>query len=177
MAPPLSRWIARWRESADPHVGLDSILAGARPDAPAADRLAWLRDLSAWLRAGLADDPGIAAVGAPRVDANAGVATIVATPTTAPQDPATRATVERLRHDVLPGAVEGSPATAHVGGQTAVFLDVSGRIGDRLALFVAAVVGLSFLLLVAVRSRRCCSATRWRRSSTCWASALPSAWS
>ena len=56
MAPPLFRWIARWRESADPHVGLDSILAGARPDAPAADRLAWLRDLSAWLRAGLADN-------------------------------------------------------------------------------------------------------------------------
>jgi RND superfamily putative drug exporter len=102
------------------------------------------------LRAGLAGDPGIAAVGAARVDRDAGVATIVATPTTAPQDAATRATVERLRDEVLPAAVGGSPATAHVGGQAAVFLDVSGRTGDRLAVFVAAVVGLSFLLLVVV---------------------------
>jgi RND superfamily putative drug exporter len=102
------------------------------------------------LRAGLAADPGIAAVAVPRVDAGAGVATIVATPTTAPQDPATRATVERLREDVLPAALAGSPATAHVGGQTAVFLDVSGRVADRLVAFVAAVVGLSFLLLVVV---------------------------
>ncbi len=102
------------------------------------------------LRAGLARDAGIAAVGTPRVDAAAGVATIVATPSTAPQDPATRATVERLRDDVLPAALGDSPATAHVGGQTAVFLDVSGRVGDRLAVFVSAVVGLSFLLLVVV---------------------------
>lgn len=56
MPAPLRRWIHRWRESADPHVGLDSILAGARPDASAEDRLAWLRDLSAWLRAGLGDN-------------------------------------------------------------------------------------------------------------------------
>ncbi len=102
------------------------------------------------LRAGLAGDPGIAAVGAARLDADAGVATIVATPTTPPQDAATRATVERLRDEVLPVAVGGSPATAHVGGQTAIFLDVSGRVGDRLTAFVAAVVGLSFLLLVVV---------------------------
>ena len=102
------------------------------------------------LRAGLAGDPGIAAVGAARVDRDAGVATIVATPTTAPQDAATRATVERVRDELLPAAVGGSPATAHVGGQTAVFLDVSGRVGDRLIAFVAAVVGLSFLLLVVV---------------------------
>jgi RND superfamily putative drug exporter len=102
------------------------------------------------LRARLAADPGIAAVSAPRVDLDAGVATIVATPTTAPQDTATRATVERLRGQVIPAAVEGSRASAHVGGQTAVFLDVSERVGDRLPAFIAAVVGLSVLLLVAV---------------------------
>ena len=44
--------MSRWRESADPHVGLDSLVAGARPDAPADARLAWLRDVSSWLRAG-----------------------------------------------------------------------------------------------------------------------------
>lgn len=102
------------------------------------------------LRARLAADPGIAAVGAPRVDRDAGVATIVATPTTAPQDTATRATIERLRAEVIPAALRGSPASAHVGGQTAVFLDVSARVEDRLPAFIAAVVGLSVLLLVAV---------------------------
>ncbi len=49
------RWIARWRESADPHVGLDALLARADPAGRLEDRLAWLRDLSAWLRAGLPD--------------------------------------------------------------------------------------------------------------------------
>ncbi len=57
MAFPLLRWISRWRESADPHVGLDSILASADPSAGAEDRLSWLRDVSAWLRAGLGDNP------------------------------------------------------------------------------------------------------------------------
>ena len=57
MAFPLLRWISRWRESADPHVGLDSILASADPAATPEDRLAWLRDVSTWLRAGLGDNP------------------------------------------------------------------------------------------------------------------------
>ncbi|MBL0142102.1 MAG: recombinase [Betaproteobacteria bacterium] len=56
MSLQIFRWISRWRESADPHVGLDSILAHAKPAATAEDRLAWLRDVSSWLRAGLGDN-------------------------------------------------------------------------------------------------------------------------
>lgn len=52
----LVRWIARWRESKDPHVGLDSLLMSARADAPAQERLAWLHDLGAWLFAGLGEN-------------------------------------------------------------------------------------------------------------------------
>jgi site-specific recombinase len=52
----LLRWIARWRESADPHVGLDSILARANAAASPEERLVWLRDLAAWLKAGLGDN-------------------------------------------------------------------------------------------------------------------------
>jgi site-specific recombinase len=37
-------------------VGLDSLLGRTRPDASPAERLAWMRDLSAWLRAGLGDN-------------------------------------------------------------------------------------------------------------------------
>ena len=54
-------------------------------------------------------DPGIASVGAPEVHAGAGVAVIVAIPTTGPQDAATQATVERLRAEVLPSALADQP--------------------------------------------------------------------
>jgi RND superfamily putative drug exporter len=84
------------------------------------------------------------------VDAAAGVATLVAIPTTGPQDEATRDTLARLRSDVLPRALGTSPARAHIGGQTASFADVSDRVRERLPLFIAAVVLLSFLLLVVV---------------------------
>lgn len=55
-------WISRWFESADPHVGLDELLSRARPETPAAERLAWLRDLAAWLKAGLGPGDGERAV-------------------------------------------------------------------------------------------------------------------
>jgi putative drug exporter of the RND superfamily len=93
------------------------------------------------VRAAVTADPGIAAVAPPEV--NAGVATLIAYPTTAPQDDATFATIRRLRAEVL-------PAGAHVGGHTASWADIGGRLGDRLPLFLAAVILLSFLLLTLV---------------------------
>jgi RND superfamily putative drug exporter len=95
-------------------------------------------------------DPGIAAVESADVDEAAGVATIVAFPTTSPQDDATFATVQRLRSDVFPDALAGSTATAHVGGQTASFGDVADRVSQRLPWFIAAVVVLSVVLLMLV---------------------------
>ena len=78
------------------------------------------------------------------------MATLVAYPTTAPQDDATSATIERLRASVLPAVLDDSPARAHVGGQTATWSDIGNRLNDRLALFLAAVVLLSFVLLTLV---------------------------
>ena len=95
-------------------------------------------------------DEGIAAIAPPEVHAGAGVATLVAFPTTGPQDDATLATVERLRARVFPAVLADSPARAHVGGQAASFADVGDRVHDRLPLFIAAVVLLSFLLLTVV---------------------------
>ena len=83
-------------------------------------------------------------------DARAGVAVIVAIPTTGPQDAATHATVERLRADVLPSVLAGSPAQAHVGGQTANFADVGARVNERLPVLIAAVLAMSFVLLMLV---------------------------
>ena len=102
------------------------------------------------LRDAVLADEGIAAVAPAAVNTEAGVATLVAYPTTGPQDDATFDTVKRLRADVFPRVLDQSPARAHVGGQTASFADVGGRVGDRLPLFVAAVILLSFLLLTLV---------------------------
>jgi putative drug exporter of the RND superfamily len=99
------------------------------------------------LAAAVAEDPGIAAA-IPAVDESAGVATIVAIPSTAPQDSETYATVQRLRAEVFPAVLDDSPASAHIGGQTATFGDIANRVTDRLPLFVGAVVVLSFLLLM-----------------------------
>jgi RND superfamily putative drug exporter len=102
------------------------------------------------LRAAIAADPGVATVARAQTDRRAGVATLVAYPTTAPQDDATSATIERLRAKVLPAALDDSSARAHVGGQTATWSDIGNRLNDRLAPFLAAVVLLSLLLLTVV---------------------------
>ena len=106
------------------------------------------------LASSIAADPGIVSVASDAevvsVGSNADVTTILAFPTTSPQDAATLETIERLRVEVLPAALGDSPAHAHVGGQTANFADVGGRVSDRLPWFIAAVVVLSFLLLMVV---------------------------
>ncbi len=69
-------------------------------------------------------------------------------PTTSPQDAATQDLVKRLRGTVLPEALDGTGVTAQVGGVTAALEDQSDYIVDRMPLFIAGVVGLSFLLLL-----------------------------
>ena len=95
-------------------------------------------------------DPGIAFVAPPEVDSVADVATIVAVPTSAPQDDATLATIQRLRGVVFPDVLGDGPASAHVGGLTANFADLGNRVEERLPYFIGAVVLLSFLLLTMV---------------------------
>ena len=102
------------------------------------------------LTAAVAADPGIAEVSPARVDDASGIAVIVAEPTTTPQSEATRETIDRLRAEVFPEALDGSSARAHIGGQVAVFADLGHRVQERLPWFIAAVVLLSFLLLLVV---------------------------
>ncbi len=78
------------------------------------------------------------------------MATLLAFPTTSAQDDATLDTIKRLRTEVFPGVLDESPARAHVGGLTANFADIGERVNDRLPLFIAAVILLSFLLLTLV---------------------------
>ncbi len=94
--------------------------------------------------------PGVAAVTPARFnpDGNAAVVTVV--PTTSPQDSRTAELVEALRTRVLPGAVAGTGTQVFVGGQVATLEDLADKVASRLPIFIALVVGLSVLLLMAV---------------------------
>jgi putative drug exporter of the RND superfamily len=94
-------------------------------------------------------DPGIAAVTAPIINAAGDTAVLTANPTTAPQDAATDQLIHHLRSDVLPGAVDGTDARVSLTGQ-AMITDLTDRITSRLPIFIAAVVAMSFLLLMIV---------------------------
>jgi putative drug exporter of the RND superfamily len=67
-------------------------------------------------------------------------------PKSAPQDKATEQLVHRLRDDVLPA----TGTNVLVGGITAVSVDFSGYLGERLPYFIGAVLLFSFVLLMAV---------------------------
>ncbi len=71
-------------------------------------------------------------------------------PTTAPQDEATAELVDRLRDDVLPAATEGTGLDVAVTGNVAIGVDFTEYLAGRLPYFFAAVLGLSFLLLMTV---------------------------
>src|SRR4051794_585600 len=97
----------------------------------------------------LKSDHGIAAVTAPVLNSAGDTAVLTANPSTAPQDERTDQLVRHLRSDVLPVAVTGTGAKASLTGQ-AMVTDLTDRISSRLPLFIAAVVAMSFLLLMIV---------------------------
>ncbi|OLF17773.1 MMPL family transporter [Actinophytocola xanthii] len=95
-------------------------------------------------------DPGLAAVTPPQLGDGGRAGLITLIPDSAPQDPATTALVHRLRNQLLPKALAGSDARAHVGGATAVMIDTADRVATRLPWVIAGVVVASFLLLLAM---------------------------
>ncbi|HEX5088547.1 MAG TPA: MMPL family transporter [Nocardioides sp.] len=99
---------------------------------------------------GVAAEAGVAAVGEPVVNPAGDLAVIAVTPTTAPQDEETAELLDRLRRDRLPGLSEDGAVTAHVTGGTALTVDVSRRLQDRMPVFLLVVIGLSFVLLTVV---------------------------
>ena len=98
----------------------------------------------------VAADPGVAAAAPAQRNEAGDAATLAVIPKTSPQDARTSELVERLRGEVLPRAVAGSGVQVYVGGATATFEDLAGKIASRLPIFIALVVGLSVLLLMAV---------------------------
>lgn len=94
--------------------------------------------------------PGVASVAPPETNAADDTAVIDVVPTTAPDAQATSDLVATLRGEVIPKALDGTPARAYVGGVTALYIDVGDRIAARLPYFIGLVVLLSFLLLMLV---------------------------
>ena len=108
------------------------------------------RDGVARVQRAVARTPGVATVRPARFNARGDAATITVVPRSSPQDGRTSDLVQTLRDDVLPAATRGSGVTVHVGGATATFRDLAQRIAARLPIFIALVVGLSVILLMAV---------------------------
>jgi RND superfamily putative drug exporter len=86
--------------------------------------------------------PGIVSVGDPQTSADGDTVVFSALPASGPADPETSTTIERVR-EVIPGNV-------YVSGITAITDDLNSQIKDTLPLFVGAVLGVSFLLLMLV---------------------------
>ncbi len=113
---------------------------GAEPDPAILDLIS----------ADLAADPGVRAVSPAQLNEAGDTALITVVPTTKPQDEATSDLVHRLRDTTLPDVTAGTDVSVLVGGPTAGFIDQSDKISGRLPWFIAAVVALSFLLLMVV---------------------------
>jgi RND superfamily putative drug exporter len=71
-------------------------------------------------------------------------------PKTSPQSAETADLVERLRAQVIPAATAGTPLQVLATGGVAVNVDFTGYLASRTPIFLAVVLGLSFLLLMLV---------------------------
>jgi RND superfamily putative drug exporter len=110
----------------------------------------------------VADTPGVQLVVPAQLNPAGDTAVIQAIPDSSPQDAATEELVDHLRTNTIPTLEEDTGAVVEVTGTTAAFIDISKRLSERLIVFIAAVVLLSFVLLTASSARR---SSRSRRRS------------
>jgi putative drug exporter of the RND superfamily len=96
----------------------------------------------------LRSERGVAFVPEPQINEAGDAAILTVIPSGSPQDKETEELVGRLRERVVPDALGGTGVTAQIGGVTAALEDQSDYVTDRMPLFIAGVVGLSFLLLL-----------------------------
>ena len=100
--------------------------------------------------AALGEQDGIARVLPAQLNESGDTATMIAYPTTTPQEERTDQTVREARDTTLPPVEADTGARVSIGGATATNLDFSQTIRDKLPLFIGVVVGLSLLLLAVV---------------------------
>jgi RND superfamily putative drug exporter len=97
----------------------------------------------------IAHEKGVASVTSAVTSPNGKAVLATVYPTTSPQAKQTVNLVNRIR-DVIPPTEKGSTLTAHVGGVTATNIDFAHVLTDKLPIFIAVVVLLAFVLLMAV---------------------------
>ena len=107
------------------------------------------REAFAALPEALAGEANVESVSPARINAAEDAGVIVLIPGSSPQDEATDELVQRLR-ERLPELLAEGGGEALVGGSTAVFIDIGERVRERMAVFLGAVIGASFLLLMVV---------------------------
>jgi RND superfamily putative drug exporter len=124
--------------------GLQLVVSG-----PSASDQAFLTKVSDTLKT----VPDVAAASVQAIPAGKDISLITFKSQTSPQDAKTSALVRTLRSDVLPPLYANSGNHIYVYGVTAIFEDFAKVLSAKMPLFFAAVIGLSFLLLlVAFRS-------------------------
>ena len=99
------------------------------------------------LQKGLTNTVGVKAVSPPQVNDPGTAAVFTAIPTTRPAATATADLVRTIRTYVIPQSTAGMDVDAHVGGQTASYVDLAAGISAKLMLVIAAVVALGFVVL------------------------------
>jgi RND superfamily putative drug exporter len=98
----------------------------------------------------IAADGNVAAIAPPQPNPANDTTLITLFAKTKPQDEATVDLVHRLRKDILPGATAGTSIDPLVTGSNAANVDAGDRISERMPILLGAVIGLSFILLMAV---------------------------
>jgi RND superfamily putative drug exporter len=102
------------------------------------------------LKTAVAATEGVRSVSEPEQLGESGLWLFNVFPDSAPQDEATTELVHRIRDEVVPAVVAEDGPAIYLTGDTAFVVDFADYIGDRLPLFIGAVLVLSFLLLMTV---------------------------
>ena len=102
------------------------------------------------LRDAIAATPGVASVTPlqPLADGSAHLFNVF--PATSPQDEKTTQLVHKLRNEVRPSVLTGSSPSVYFAGLPPAIVDFSDFMSDKLPIFFAAVLLLSFILLMIV---------------------------
>ena len=106
--------------------------------------------LAARLGKVIAADPDVALVSPPIPSPNSKGVLLQVVPKGSPQDESTTKLVHRLRNTTIPAATRGSTLAVHVGGQTAIGVDLADTLGSRLPYMFLAILLFSFVLLMVV---------------------------
>lgn len=100
------------------------------------------------LQNGLEKATGVQVVSPPEINKSGNAALFNVIATTDPAAPATADLVRTIRVFVIPERTAGEDLVAHVGGQTASYVDLADGISTRLPLVILAVILLGFLVLM-----------------------------